>query len=53
MIKFKLNFFFNHNRVGKYFSTKLNRREFCLKLDDILNKMSEVVLKNDEKNTGT
>ena len=50
MIKFKLNY--NYYRVGKCFSTKLNRREFSLKLDDILNKMSEVVLKNDENNTG-
>jgi hypothetical protein len=35
------------------FSTSiLNRKEFSLKLDNILDKMSEVVLKNDEKNSG-
>ncbi len=35
------------------FSTSIiNRKEFSLKLDDIFGKMYEVILKNDEKNTG-
>ena len=61
MHKFKFNFLLKKfstsvsstiTNATKINNNILTRKDFSIKIDEILNKMSDVILKNDEKNTG-